>query len=1389
MYHRVWGDSFVKRSKLSSDQDIQEMSKTPFNKDPRLNFLNFDVILHEKDFRAHSWKNPKSVAIKMLPLHGSLKFIQCYLDFIYRIHFFSESENEDIIRRTSDGLPLVFSPEKIHGFISWISVILQNVIHVFHVIEGREIPSNSDALPGLVIDAAAPSISDVATDACEDPGVSGVGVGVSFAPSEVPPALPSPSTSSEIPKSFKDHDQEWHSANGDISVEEFEAQVFHPLISVALNRIWSGIYGLGIDFETNTMQGLKMADKTAFEARNKDEFVSKKFCRPFWRCPISHTHFTTENYCVLALAVSSILSDPVWMDWKWKSPESAKGPEPDYSKMSILEAIQMNPMGYPSKLFCPNVTHIAEGQLFILAVELLIQELHLNPGLASGQKLQTNSDFEKSDIEIRPNDVLSLLVDDFELVLSTESFLCRPEFKQHLHKSDGQTSWPHKLSKSNNARDAIVLIEKKITQWNIIRLFRTETGHIYSQLSATQAPVIRRCLSFSLVYNWGSWSGLGSEITLAQLKSVIGSVGDALRDICQITLDYFPTFTQQLFQRFESPKSGSSAALEYQKVGQHYLKLSEVLKKSQAFGIKKVCNDQKSDSHSNSPLEYLIHVGETLENAPSKWGSIEIYSKPKSKFDALQEQTTEEANEDGKAPKLSSTKHSLVSSTATSSVVLLHKEAYDKILRDKKIMETVNSTIELNLESLMYRFLAVDIGNKKQPVAPIDLHFSFFSRKELLSSTDRDSFPKYLNKMVYNILNVLSSIHMLPRGDETNRFITSCLRSVARIIYAGACVDFQEAELQFAKLARNQLVLNHERDSESFFARVGHLQECIVGLCWISKDEIEARKAASSQQQSADSLSNPMLTTEDSYKIALKSFQSIAKLASSTSPNLEIRENAMHVISCVLDNCSVAVLDRFFDPKDTLVIHSPSNFFARSLQQCLRDYETFQDRDDILSIYLQKFRNTLKTSGASVQLQAFGNLEDEFIRKLIEFETTDWLGNAEEAKLRNQTPVQPDPNIKAAYTLFCSKGYTMCLYTLRLISQMCVQSGKMSRSAYSAGQKYVINQQNSDPALVVNFSSAINSLGSVIASRMRLAQANVFDIRMLCRLFKAFNAMIFGASAADTKDLLVAETFVLLNKTVSGLSQRIDDTSAPFFPGNHPIHVLKEMLVFLLSFALSDIDNSTCKMLSKSMSWINFFNLISQVHTAAAKYTTSASANELKSHVISPEEFAKLSSQICDSAYILYSAVKRRDILKSAVLEKDWQHSQLEAVAIDAQRRVSCVEIVRTPGFAELCFFTNPENMTEVGDNTQRTLLCLEDSRQLSLRKNLVICEQLRNRKVSGSGMVASIFKVFRNIPLLLTTLINLLLLGWLNLPIDFSRAADGWTWPQDDFLWKRLVR
>jgi hypothetical protein len=1393
--YRVWGHSFIERARLSVDDEVKELGEqkniSSFYPDPRLNFLNFDLILTSKN--AYSSPVPTSV----LPLCGLLKFIKGYMDLMSQIHFFNDSGPEDVVRRTAEGLPLNTS-SGVRGFISWMGIIIKEVTQLFHPVLHF---TTSGALNVATSPDAAAGVSGVVEPSPESMDHfqqkrhlhSGAGVGAdvtsSFHSSDRDGALENESSSKLLSigmiaklkakghsyigaRSFADFDAEWHQENGDISISDFESENCHPLISVVLNQMWSKIFGLGVDFETPLMQGLKMADKLAHDARMNDIKHSKpKFCRPFWRCPISHAHFTTENYSLLALSISCVLFDQVPMEWK----------EPRATKESIMGALKCDPIGYgdnPPRR--PNVSDVAEARLFIFAIELLIQEMVADPNLRWDPKQMHAAVNEtpvpvercdiaaafKSQLDITPLEVLQLLTEDFDRVLKTKSFVDRPEFKKYLHKGAARPdeSWPQKLSQSSNESSAIVLIEKKITHWNIIRLFRAPVSEnsIYKHISVMQAPIVRRCFAFALVYNWGAWGGLGSEVSLQQVKLIIDSVGAALSDICHISTEAFPSFVQQLLSKYEAPKANSPQAKEYAQLGDQFLKLEKVLKEQNANptetyfmnGVLKKLTEPTGTC--STPLEYIVHVGEMLKGkTPKFWSSIEIFSKSAQK--AINQADFTDSGE---------MKNTLARSDPDWAVSI--PQAYENFLSNEKIKKVISTTFDQNAEDLMYRFLAIDTQDQVHPVDPDDLPYSFYSKSYLLNSCDRDAFPKYLHRMVYNILNVLNSFHSMNRGEDTNIFIRTCLRTLTQIIFCGACVNQEEACKQFGKLARNRLVLDAQ-DSKSLFARVGHVQECLVGLLWRSKDEIEAEKSKTPQQ--GEGLRNPTVITDASYKIALKSISAIARLATPAAPTDEIRENAMHVLSCLLDNCSADVLDRLFDPKEAQVIHSTSNLFARSLQQSIKNYEYFVDRDDELTIYLGKFRKNLQQS-------ALSTTEDDFIRKLIEIETTDWLGD----------DLQPDPDIKAAYDSFCSKNFTMCLYGLRLISQMCVQSGQTTRASFSVGQKYMVNQPNSDPALVVNFSSVLNSLGNAIAGRMRMAQANVFDIRILCHLFKAFNAIIFGAPSEDTRSYLVADTFVLINKTVSGLSQRIDDCSSPFFPGNHPIHVLKQMMTFLLSFALSDIDGSCCKQLSKSISWINFFNLISQVHVAAIKVKVDASSAELKTQVITPAEYVQAAVHICDSAYILYSAVKRRDIFKSAQLEKDWRHANLDAVASDAKRRVSCVEIVRTPGFAELCFFTNPDDLQDVGDNTQRQLLCLEDSRQLSLRKNLVICEQLRTRKtVTGSGIAATVFKVMRNIPLVLTTLINLLLLGWLNLPIEFG-SPDGWKWPQDQFLWERLV-
>jgi hypothetical protein len=1390
VHNRIWGFSFIERCKASLETAVQDMVRVEkptdnlFSRDPRLNFLNFDLLLTE---------NPKRTKkISAVPLCGLLKFFKCYIDLLSHVHFFNDSGSEDLVRRTSEGLPLFTSAAKVSGFITWMGIVLKDVVSVFQRKKVSEVAGAGvlSALRSQVTpdNAAAPLIGAGVSDTSDAPGFDDASEAAVVSTGSTPlMSLGSLSVISRFKakahsyvhfRPFVDFDNQWYGDNGDISVAEFDNQSHHPIISAALNQMWSTIFGLGVNWETPLMQGLKLGDKLAHDSRSRDIASRTIFCRPHWRCPTSYAHFANENLSVLALAISCVLFDQVPMDWKSKKQEE-----------SILGAILVG--GFQDQRR-PNGSDIDEARNFVLAIELLIQEMCANPKLRWHNKKSAAFLAQKSsvdihaDVEIKPADVLEMFTENFVEILGTKSFKeSADKFTKHLHKDPEriELSWPAKLLQSANETSAIVLIEKKITHWNIIRLFRassSDENSLYNHISVSQAPLIRRCLSFALVYNWGGWGGIGSEVSFKKLKLIVESIGVALADICRIAIESLPSFVQQLFQRYEAPKAGSPQAKECIEVGDLFLKLAATLQQNgtdskQADCIIKLC--AKPTDSSGSPLDYLLHVGETLKKAPKQWSQIEPFAKSIQK-------TTDIIKPDESRSGRSGLDHSRTSVTSVMPELrkISIQDAYKNFLRNGKIQDIVSLTVDTNAEHLIFRFLGIKADDRINPVSDGDLPFSFYSKSSLKNSLERDNFPKFLNRMVYNILNVLGSVHSMQRGEDTNRFIASCLRTLTQVIFCGACVDKNEADKQSGKLAKNKLVLDHERDSESFFARTGHVQECLVGLCWLNQDDVESAKKK--MQQFADAVKNPTLITDDNYKMALKAFSFIANLVTPAAPNNEIREKAMLVLSCMLDNCSASVLDRFFDSKDAQVIHSTSNMFARSLQQFVKDYEVFQDRDDDLTIYFEKFRKVAKQTAV---LGSSEPSEDEYIRKLIEFETTDWLGDAAIAKAKGEPPVQPDANVKGAFETFCSKSYTICLYSLRLICQMCVQSGKMTRASYSVGQRYMCNQPNSDPALVVDFSSSLNSLGSVIASRMRLAQANVFDIRILCRLFKAYNSIIFGASAAESQRFLVADTFVLINKTISGLSQRIDDISAPFFPNNHPIYVLEQMLTFLLSFALSDLDGKICKQLSKGISWINFFNLISQMHTTSTKYESSSGPT--KPQVISASDYKKAAQRISDSAYILYSAVKRRDILKSAQLEKDWRHANLDAVASEAQRRVSCVEIVRTPGFAELCFFSNPDDMNEVGDNTQRQLLCLEDSKQLSLRKNLVICEQLRNRKISGSGFGATFFKILRNVPLILTTLINLLLLGWLSLPIDFSQAQNGWNWPQNEFLWERLVR
>jgi hypothetical protein len=679
------------------------------------------------------------------------------------------------------------------------------------------------------------------------------------------------------------------------------------------------------------------------------------------------------------------------------------------------------------------------------------------------------------------------------------------------------------------------------------------------------------------------------------------------------------------------------------------------------------------------------------------------------------------------------------------------------ILDIAQVKQMIQSTVETNHKELLFRFLGV---HEYRSGTSSNGH-CFFGKSSIANSTNRNLFPRQMHKMVYNVICVIGSHSRLPRGEETNSLILSSLKTIVQIIYAGACINLDECKSQLSKLTHCKPVLD-QQDSESLFARVSHLQECLVGLRWRSSDEIDTQKIKNTRDLN-QLYQNPIPVTDPSHKVALRTMQYMVQLTTSSSPTLHIRIEALRALVCILDSCSALVLDQFL--RDTQLIQSTANTFALTLADCIKDYERFSERDDILVLGLKEFQDILHNE----------QLQEDFVRLLIEVESTD--------------PSSTLPCIRQTFDNFCNEGYTVCMYSLRLIEQLCVLSGKMTRTSYIPGQVFLETQPNSDPAMIVNFQSLIVSLGSKISSRFRIGDANAFDVRVLNRVFKVLNSLMFGQTPSKIKSFLIPDTYVLVNRTVTGLSQRIDDLEAHYFPKLHPIHVFESLLKFLMTLVLSDIDGTCCKAVGKGVSWMNLFSLVSQVHSASLKFMKIAGSINVFPSRISVQEYRGVSIRIDDAAYILFSSIKRQDISKRLQLEKDWAHANLQAVAVEASKRVSCVEIVRQPGCPELCFFPNPESLDVVSDETQRKLLCVEESRQLSLRKNLILCEQMRANTIASKGFGPQVLKKMRNLPLIFSTLINLLLLGWLNLPIDFNQADKGWKWPQNKFSWELLFQ
>jgi hypothetical protein len=1297
----MWGYSFHQRVSSLNQNEADHFKSWNIPKDPRLTFLNFDFI---------KTSNGEITQILLFPMNGLLKFIKAYIDLAMEVHLFRDIDSNDVTRRSLDALHLATDSEGVFGFISWINIILKDVINVFTVNQLKNEIGVSHLQPHLSND-----VHETGGEVCDAPL-----------------------------KSFENLENDWFRSFGDINPDQFDNQCFHGLMSIVLYEIWAIIYGVEPDFESKKWQSKKMSDKTAFIARKRDIDNLAGFCRPCWITPISFKHFTEPSHFLSVLATSCVLEESVPLDWD-------EGYE---SNASILGAFtKTSGFGYPASCanLRPSADDIKEGLMFERLVELLIQKLHFS-SKKDGEFLELSSCDVLAFIMENPGSVHDQLQEFFlEESLMFASCLS----KLNLH------SWPNILVRARNYEAAVMLIQRKITHWNIISVFDRSNpsfDDLKLKFSRTQFPIIRRCFVFALVHNWGGWNGLGREIRFSQLNDMLVAVGNVLTDICQISIELFPTFLQRLFTMFEAPKIGSALASEFQATGSLFLKMYGTFEKHQSSAIVSICNSLENiASIPKTRLKYLRHVGDCLfKRDPTTWSFMDSFAKVNLLTGGISQQASTGTQ---------SASHKMTYELSSDPIDTITEKALEMspqlVLDLAPVKQIVQSTLENNSKELLFRFLGIDTQGTRSGRNGS----SFFGVSSIANSTDRDLFPQHLHKMVYNVIGVIGSRNRLIRGPETNALILSSLTTIVQIIYAGACVSLPECEYQLSKLSKNKPVLD-QQDTKSLFARVNHLQECLVGLRWCSSHQIDNRQQKA-QHDSSEIHQNPVLVTDSSMKVALRTIQFIAQLTTLSSPTPEIRIEALRALICILDSCSVAVLDQFFG--DTQVIQSTANIFAVTLAQNFREYEVFSDRDDILVLGLKEFQGFHKT----------GDVQDEFVRQLISIEL-------EHSTSSDQGNVSIC--IRETYNKFGCAGYDLCMHSLRLIEKMCVLSGKATRAPYFPGQFFLEMQPNSDPAMVVSFQVVLISLGSKIASRFRIGGANVFDIRVLHRIFKVLNSITFGQSPAKIKSFFVADTYVLVNKTVAGLSQRIDDIEAHYFPEIHPIHVFEGLLKFLMALVLSDIDGTCCKALGKGVSWINVFSLVSQVHSASLKFlkNTGVVADWAQSR-ISAHEYRAVSIRIGDAAYILFSSMKRQDIVKGVQLEKDWIRANLQTVAMDASKRVSCVEIVRYPGFPELCFFQNPQALDFVSDNTQRTLLCVEESRQLSLRKNLVLCERMRVSTNATTSVGPKFLKQMRNMPLLLTTLINFLLLGWLNLPVDFSQSESGWKWPQEKMSWENL--
>lgn len=186
----------------------------------------------------------------------------------------------------------------------------------------------------------------------------------------------------------------------------------------------------------------------------------------------------------------------------------------------------------------------------------------------------------------------------------------------------------------------------------------------------------------------------------------------------------------------------------------------------------------------------------------------------------------------------------------------------------------------------------------------------------------------------------------------------------------------------------------------------------------------------------------------DLCKVSHHTIPMLVKLASKGRSDA-IREAAFHTLSCLLHMASKTVLTKFFH--DHKVVSSPSNVFARALCSCLLAYsENFPLRDDIVLRGRHDFSKA-KVVSAKSKNQDESQIEHEFLVKLLSIH--DAIGKKE--KLDNAA-VHLEEIVTDVATEFEESGYTLCMASLKVISQLCVIESSISRVPFKEGQEFMV---------------------------------------------------------------------------------------------------------------------------------------------------------------------------------------------------------------------------------------------------------------------------------------------------------------------------------------------